>query len=171
MLKIYSPVFAHGQKYYYFEKSENMSNRNIDSDSDEETLVTQHLKVKLLKVDTGTKQLVEVLAPTVPEIRKMEQIIDNLYKRIPLYLEVQKDKKLKFSKLIDNHFETRLHFLTSREVVDFEGQGLQYVDKIKTNIVKGKQKLFSEQQIWHFLKQMMDMLNTFHKKGVVCNHQ
>jgi hypothetical protein len=68
--------------------------------------------------------LVEVLAPTVPEIRKMEQIIDNLYKRIPLYLEVQKDKKLKFSKLIDNHFETRLHFLTSREVVDFEGQGL-----------------------------------------------
>lgn len=88
ILKIYSPAFDEGMKYYFFEKTETMSNRNIDSDSDEETLVTQHLKVKLLQVNTKLKKLEEVYNPTVTEIKKMEQIIDNLYKRIPLYVEI-----------------------------------------------------------------------------------
>jgi hypothetical protein len=39
-LKIYSPKFEHGMRFYYFEQSESMSSRNIDSDSEEETLVT-----------------------------------------------------------------------------------------------------------------------------------
>lgn len=144
VFKIYCPKFIDGQYFYYFETQEDLSNRNIDSDTEEEVLVTQNIKVKLLQVNLVRKVLEVVENPTFDQTKKMEMIIDNLYKRIPLYLELQKVKKLHFSKLIDNHFDSRLHFLTSREVLDFEGHGLVYVDKFRQNMIKGKAKLFSE---------------------------
>ena len=90
LLKIYSPHFEHDQLFYVFEKTERMKGENLDSDSDDETVIIQSLQIQLLRVDLTQKKLVYVDEPNVKQHKAMEKIIDNLYKRIPLYLVMQK---------------------------------------------------------------------------------
>lgn len=102
----------------------------------------------MLQVDLKHKKLIVVEEPLPGQRKKMEGIIDNLYKRIPLYLVMQKAPELHFSPLVTNQFLTRLQFETSREPIDTEDLDYQYVEKIRSIILKGKQKLFKEKHIW-----------------------
>lgn len=158
LLKIYSPRFEHDQLFYVFEKTERMKGENLDSDSDDETVIIQSLQIQLLRVDLTHKELVYVDEPNVKQHKAMEKIIDNLYKRIPLYLVMQKVPEVLFTPLLENHFVTRHAFETSREPIDTQGLDFQYVEKIRLSMNKGRAKLFKEKQLWHFLTSMLNLL-------------
>ena len=117
--------------------------------------------IKLLQADQHEKRLNWVEKPTKKQVKQMEQIVENLYKRITVYKMLQKNPVANFSPLLSNKFTSLLSFDVKYEAIDYETLDFQPVDKIKANILKGKARLYDEKQLWNFLFEMLNICKAF----------